>query len=363
MKKFLCLLLCFFAALPVSGCDFFAAPGPDPEPEPQTVAEPPPEPEYFQNPLTGLYDLEAPYSGRPFAVSVNNIEAGLPQSGVSAADIVVEIETEGGITRLMCVFSAPEKAAGGIGSIRSLRHQFIAAIYQWDPVIVHIGTSDYAEEYMWARGIRTMNGYYSDSFIYIDKQRSQSYASEHTKFTDATHLQEGMEDGAFSLSSEWNPAGGAAFNFAPKGETAGLTGGAARNINYDFSKYYDGDFRYDEASGKYLKYQHGSPHIDAGNGGAQLAFDNVLLLFAPVYGLYGELIDVDYSVGGEGYYFCGGSFERFTWTKDAYDQEFVFKKADGSDLVINAGKTHLGIIRTSFAGSLLIDQPPAPPLS
>lgn len=330
--------------------------GSEPEPEPEPIIEPEPEPEpvLFQNPLTGLYDREYEYTGRPFAVSVNNITYGLPQSGVSAADIIVEIETEGGITRLMCIFTEPEKAAGGIGSIRSLRHQFIGAVYQWDPVIVHIGTSDYTAEYLWARGIRTMNGYNSESFIYIDQKRRENYDSEHTKFTDAEHLRAGMQDSTFGLSPDWNPTVPTAFNFVAKGEVANLSGGTARNIKYEFSKDYDGDFRYNETSGTYKKFQHGNPHIDAGNGNAQLAFENVLLLFAPVYGLYGELIDVDYSAGGEGYYFSGGRYEKITWTKDGYNQNFVFKKDDGSALVVNAGKTHLGIIRNSFKDTLSI---------
>ena len=255
----------------------------------------------------------------------------------------------------MCLFTEPEKAEGGIGSIRSLRHQFINAIYQWDPVIVHIGTSNYTDDFMWARGIKTMNGYNSESFIYINQERLETYASEHTKYTDAEHLQAGMEDAAFGLSPDWNPTSPTAFNFASADEPVVLSGGSATSIYYEFSSDYDGDFRYDAAAGTYRKYQHGNAHIDAGNNNAQLAFDNVILLFAPVYGLYGELIDVDYSGGGEGFYFCGGKYERITWEKGTYTDDFVFTKANGSVMQINPGKTHLGIIRTSFRDTFTIN--------
>jgi hypothetical protein len=359
MKRVLCLLLCLIWVLGLAGCGFFSQPEPQapvvdstPEPEP----EPEPEPPKYLNPLTGEYSRDTEYAGRPFAVSINNIEAGLPQSGVSMADIVVEIETEGGITRLMCLFTEPEKAADGLGSIRSLRHQFLGAVYQWNPVVVHIGTSNYTTDYIWARGIVTMNGYYSDDFIYVNQaRRAGGYASEHTKYTDAEHLAIGMDE--FDLSGDWNPTSPTAFPFHTGETSLALAGGTAQHITYAFSRAYDGDFRFDAASEKYLKFQHGEPHIDAGNNNAQLAFDNVLVLFAPVSGLYGELIDVDYSAGGEGFYFNGGRYEHFSWTKDGYDQDFVFTKDDGSPLVLNPGTTHLGVVRASLRDSLGIDQP------
>ena len=350
MRKFLCLSLAvLYLALPL-GC---APTAPDPRAE---FARPDFSmviPTFYQNPLTGVYDRSTPYEGRPFSVSVNNITYGLPQSGITAADIVVEIETEGGITRLMCLFTEPEKATGGIGSIRSLRHQFIGAIYQWDPVIVHIGTSDYTESFMWARSIRTMNGYNSESFIYVDPERKKNYDTEHTKFTDHEHLMAGLQDPVFSLTGEWNPAQATAFSFAPRNQIIALSGASARTIQYEFSSEYDGDFRYDPARGCYLKYQHGNAHVDEGNSFAQLCFTNVLVLFAPVYGLYGGLIDVDYRTGGEGFYFTGGSSQHFTWHKPDYDQPFQFVLDDGSELVLNAGKTHLGIIRSSFRDTLI----------
>lgn len=354
MKKFLCLLFALCLLVSFSGCSLFGENESEPEPpvvEPEPEPEPPPPPKYL-NPLTGREDLDEPFSGRPFGVAVNNITEGLPQSGVSAADIIVEIETEGGITRLMCLYADPARAEGGIGSIRSLRHQFVAAVYQWDPIIAHIGTSDYTQDYLNARGIKTMNGFYSEAFLYTDQERLKTYASEHCKFTNAALLEQGIE--AMDLRTDWEPAADPAFNFAAEGEQISLSGGAATRVEYLFSGSYDGDFRYDAASGLYYKWQHGEKHIDAGADNAQLAFENVIVLFAPVYGLYGELIDVDYQAGGTGYYFSGGRYEEITWEKPAYDEPFVFYKADGSALELNAGKTHLGVVRNSLRSSLEI---------
>ena len=60
---------------------------------------------YYQNPLNGEeQELDYPWGQRPVAVMVNNIMANSvqtawPQRGLSDADIIFEMETEGGITR------------------------------------------------------------------------------------------------------------------------------------------------------------------------------------------------------------------------------------------------------------------------
>ena len=345
----LCLAACGGdAAEPVTG----DADAPPMQEEPVVPAEPEP----IYNPLTGRYDLDADRAGkRPFAVSINNNEFAWPQYGTSAADIIYEIETEGGITRMMCLFSDPDKAPT-IGSIRSLRDQFVKAIMQLDPVIVHIGASDRTTEYIGARGITTMNGYYNESFIYIH-DRIESYASEHCKFTDSALLQKGFEY-FDSLDRAWAPTVGSAFPFAAEGTEVVPAEGTANRVQYDFSYdgYYDGDFRYDAASGLYAKYQRGEAQIDANNN-EQLQFENVLLLFGSFWYTDTDpsLTVFEYTYGGTGFYFSKGGYETFTWEKESYDTDFTFTKADGTPLVMNPGRTHVGIVGNHLTGRLVIE--------
>ena len=63
---------------------------------------------WHQNPLTGEEkSFDYPEGQRPVAVMVNNImsansyQSAWPQSGLSQADVIFEMETEGGITRYM----------------------------------------------------------------------------------------------------------------------------------------------------------------------------------------------------------------------------------------------------------------------
>ena len=99
---------------------------PQPQPEPETpaiVTDP------SANPLTGLAKADDwPEGMRPLAVMLDNVQAALPQRGLQSADLVYEMVTEGGITRLMAVYSdytsMPE-----VGPVRSARDQHVQLMF------------------------------------------------------------------------------------------------------------------------------------------------------------------------------------------------------------------------------------------
>ena len=88
--------------------------------EPTTV--PTTEALLYQHPLNGEL-LAQPWVGRATAIVINNIKVCLPQHGIGPADIVYEYETEGGITRLLAIYSNLEDV-GSIGPVRSSRTFF-----------------------------------------------------------------------------------------------------------------------------------------------------------------------------------------------------------------------------------------------
>lgn len=311
------------------------------------------------NPLTGESNMPEDRIGkRPIAVSVNNIKAALPQYGISAADYILEIETEGGITRLMCLFS-DTREIDKIGSLRSLRDQFIEALYPLDPLIVHFGTSVYADAVLLRYNLRMLDAMTITPACWTDSNRLASgYASEHTKFTGGAAIEKGITSANIHTDTKSKDL---AFNFVD--ETAPKvvpTEGEASTVHYYFfnsSSYsYDGDFRYNADTGKYQKWQHDKPHVDVGND-KQLEFDNVLVLFADIDLIPGQdkgLVKVDFTKGGTGYYFTQGHYQSLTWTKNDFMNNFSFKDSNGNELDINVGKTHMGIIRNSYKESFEI---------
>lgn len=124
------------AAAAVSGCVAnrrTAPPPPSPSPTP-TIATVP-------NPLNGLPAVPQTLKHRVAAVLIDNYPVDArPQSGLRAADLVYEIEAEGGITRYMALYlqNTPKK----IGPVRSARLYMVDLARPYEPLFAHAGEND-----------------------------------------------------------------------------------------------------------------------------------------------------------------------------------------------------------------------------
>ena len=94
------------------------------------------------NPLTGETVSEDASELRPYCVMINNHPAARPAIGLSQASIVYEALAEGGLTRMMAIFTDVDEIT--IGSIRSARPYFISMAQAYDAVYVHAGGSEQA---------------------------------------------------------------------------------------------------------------------------------------------------------------------------------------------------------------------------
>ncbi|MBV8595682.1 MAG: DUF3048 domain-containing protein [Candidatus Eremiobacteraeota bacterium] len=110
-----------------------------------SLATPTPPPRPTPPPVYSLLDglQVAPKSGRHriAAVMIDNypIDA-RPQSGLREADLVYEVEAEGGITRYMALFL--ENDAREIGPVRSARTYFVDLARPYEPLFAHAGEND-----------------------------------------------------------------------------------------------------------------------------------------------------------------------------------------------------------------------------
>ena len=75
---------------------------------------------------------------RPVAVMVNNVDAALPQYGISAADLIFELPVEYDLTRLMAVYGDYTQVPD-VCSVRSCRYYYPILAVGFDAVYVHWG--------------------------------------------------------------------------------------------------------------------------------------------------------------------------------------------------------------------------------
>ena len=323
-------------------------PTPTPSPTPAPTPSPTPEPEVlYRNPFNGAAVSE-PWSLRPFVVMVNNHTEALPQCGIGDADIIYEVLVEGGITRMMAVFSDIREAET-LMAIRSIRPYYLDLAISYGAVICHAGGSDEADSRISAEKLNNIDGvrgsgYGLTVFDRDQARRRAGVALEHTMYTDGEKLREAAINKGYALEVDPDSYdSGLRFS---DGDGVPAGGGSAEKIVVAFG-YKTTDLLYDAESGMYTGSQYNAKYeyVD-GNTGEPVEFRNVIGIFAPARTVdgYGRLA-IDTTVGGEGWYCCGGKYVPITWKRSA-GECFHSYLEDGSELEISEGHTYIAIMPT-----------------
>jgi len=294
------------------------------------------------NPINGLPVSDpSAVSARPVGIMINNIKTATPQAGISSADLLYELEVEGDITRLMAVFANPADVPE-IGSIRSLRHDFIDLAGAFGAIVVHFGGSYAAYDQVMIQNTDNIDSTNADFAYWRDANWRASRGYEHSVKTTGENLLKAIDK--LGISDQSTNGNRAWFYFQPTADIVPATGGSAVKATAPFSNYAVATFTYDSTSKTYKKGQFNSDHIDESTGKA-LEFTNVLLLQAPVTQFNGDILKEYDLTSGSGYYLTGGAYEKITWKKGGTAQPWIFTRADGSELTLNRGKIYIGVLR------------------
>lgn len=321
----------------------------EPETEPET------EPAViYRNPLNGKV-LDAPFTGRIYSVSINNLKDSLPHVGVVGADMVVETFVNGSIIRCFAMFSEPEDIPA-IGSIRSCRIMWNDLTSRYDTVMVHAGGSSQVLGDANNRGLDHMSvdvWNIPENVAFRDKARQQAgYGYEHTLFAVGSGLDTYAEskgyrttldpdiDYGMTFADDATPADGVnAENF-----TFTITVNQGNSTAVPYKK--DSTMVYNAEKHAYEFWQYGMQMVDGTTGDLE-TYNNVFLLEASI-GYNGIYQQVDWEQGGEGWFACGGKAQRIAWHVDG-NSPIRFTTLDGEPLTLNVGRTYIALTRPDFA--------------
>lgn len=295
----------------------------------------------YYHPLTGEA-LQAPYMGdRPYAVMVNNYIAALPQCGIGQADVIYEMLAEGGITRMMAIFTGAEDGTA-LGSIRSLRPYYLSVARAYDAIVVHAGGSEQAYADVRNSGwdhIDGVRGSGSGGYYYRVQDRIDNAGSEHSLFINAEGMRAYAAEEGCRL--EWENAG-PYFTFSDQPMTQG---DSAREVTVHFSQK-STSFTYHEEDKRYYAEQYDEPWVD-GNTNQQQAFENVLVLRAEIRTVDNDgRLDVTLVGSGEGHLIRDGKCVPLTWSRGGEDAPFLYTLEDGSAALFAPGRTYVAVIYT-----------------
>lgn len=301
------------------------------------------------NPLTGQSNLPTYMARtRPVSVLINNYVKALPQNGITAADLVIEAEAEGGITRLLAFYS-DWRSAPVIGSIREARLHFLDLAESFDSIMLYMGASQETKDAVKARGYKTLDAtYYADKELtYRDEELKKTRAVEHTVMTNGEMLTKVISSSKLRTSFNENyPT--TYFKFAADNVLITPPAFRARAIYLPVGLH--AEYHFDDTTGLYMRSLAGAAQTDLNNG-EQVGVTNVLVLLAKQYTNVNDetLVTIDINAG-EGYYFsmCGG--QKIFWQKGPGETDRIMLYDErGNELTLNQGKTWINIISNTLA--------------
>lgn len=342
LLSFLLVFLTFFSIFSLGACnktpnDSSSSTAPQTTGEKSTAA---PTTQALQsvNPLTGLAGIRPEVIGkRPIALVVENSPQARPQWGFCSPDIVIEGVVEGGITRMLWLYSDVEDIPK-VGPMRSARHDFVEMAEGLDAIFAHWGWSDIAERAIKDRKVNNINGL-EGKYFYRDKSRKT--AIEHTGYSDGQSIARAIKDNNYDRPVKEGYA--KPFAFASLDSLNTPKGGKSAGVHIEFSSAYKHDFKFKEADSLYYNFINAKPMLE--DGGKQMSVTNVIVLYCPtkVVDSQGH-VDMDLS-GGEGLFLSNGSYENITWVK-GNDPNGMLKLygSQGGELRLNPGKSYIGFV-------------------
>jgi hypothetical protein len=298
--------------------------------------------------LTGKWVDADTANNVPYAVMYSNIVDAMPQSSIGEADVVFESLVEGNITRLCCLFENKD-ALTKIGPVRSCRTYYLLFAKEFEAVYVHFGYSEYAEKYLAKSSFHSLDG-----MVYCDFYRTTDRIAPHNAYTTWTGITESAKEKKYPLTY---PLGYTApFIFTKDDDNQIIPeSGQSCKVFYPGYKYNKPWFEYNEEQKVYNRFQFDGPQIDA-ESGEQLQYKNILVKYVspayydngtPNYKIYGN---------GKGIYITNGKAVNVTWVKKSETEgPTKYYYDDGSEVVLNQGKTYICQVETTQEVSI-IDQ-------
>ena len=285
---------------------------------------------------------------RPIAVMINNHKGARPQSGLADAYLVYEIMVEGGITRMMALYT-DDFAEEKIGSVRSSRHNYLDYVLENDAIYVHWGGSNRAYQDLDKLNIDNIDGMiYGSTYFTTDKTLDRSL--EHTRFTSSTMIQNGISKLKFRTTTD----NGYLLNYEVEDVDLSDNENAkqANKVTIKYSKYQTSSYEYNKEEGYYYRYMSDKAHTDLVTQ-EHYKFKNIIAYSVKYNTLDSKGHQDLKNIGsGEGVFITNGYSVPIKWQKDSRSSKTKYMYMDGTEIDVSDGNTFIQIYPTD--GNLTI---------
>ena len=267
---------------------------------------------------------------------------------MDTADIVVEGEVEGGITRMLWMYADMTDLPEQIGPTRSARPSFVEFSQFFDSIFVHYGESHSgggytgADDYIESNNVDNINGMNTSSCF----RRTKDKASPHNAVLVGNKLLSVIEDKEYRTSLDKNKFSSLSFH---ETETA-VSKTPCNSITVKFSSRTD--------SHTFTYHSEDKTYRNQSDFKQEVSFTNIIALYAD-----SKYIDkANYKGTGKTETYCNydftsgtgklasaGTVTDFTWT--AENGVLKLTGTDGKELKLNPGKSWIGLVSANNSGS------------
>lgn len=278
-------------------------------------------------PLTGLPITDEAAAARPaLVVKIDNHSRARPQSGLNEADIVFEEIVEAQ-TRFAAVFQS--QGSDPVGPIRSGRAQDIDLLGSLNhPLFVWSGGNRGVTKAIEASDFVDLSAQHNEVYGPGGFYRSKERGSPHNLYAQTSML--------WTLA----PAGAAPppqqFTYLAAGVAA--VGEAAAGVDLVMDGL-DVGWRFDAATGRYLRTTEGEPHLDAATG--QISSANVIVMVVEYFPKPSAAGSPQAITTGfwDVLVFTGGVLVRGTWSRPDRLSPIVLTDTNGQPIALTPGNT------------------------
>lgn len=284
---------------------------------------------------------------RPFAVVVNNTPVAIKvQEGLNKAYIVYEVPTEGSTSRLMALYKDVEENVT-IGTIRSVRHNFIDFALESDSILVGYGWSVHAQNQLQRlHAIDYMNGMVHSKPYW--RNNPEHLASEHTAYTSTDKIKDFAYNSMKYKKENSDASNTVLLNYnVGDVDLSNMEGvKTANTVTLPYGSVTT-KFTYNPETKMYTRNVNGNTTKDH-NTKEEFTTKNII-----VERLNYKMCPDNYywdlhTVGsGEGYFITNGYAVPIKWSKSSRSAKTKYTYLDGKEIEVSDGRTYIEVQVTS----------------
>ena len=244
---------------------------------------------------------------KPLAVLIDNADAAYPQQGLVEAARVFEMPVEGGLTRLMSVYTKDDPAQ--VGPIRSARDYFLEAALALEATLVHVGGAPSTVGRIASQNLVTVDALQEGALF----TQAPEQPAPHSTYAAGTALRDAVGSLDIQVSGTL---------YTPPSDAPDAT-----SVTVNYSADYTSGFRYLPDLDQYRWVRSGADAGDA--AGTSVATDAVIVAQVTAFPYSGDpegRLYLPYS-GGAATLYLRGKAILGTWTPNG---GFTFQSQSGT---------------------------------